>query len=204
MTDRQISEKQKNKQLYTEKFYKTMSQEALESARVYLRYLWNFIQPNSVLDVGCGRGAWLKVCHELGCNDLYGYDGNWNDQSQMIDESIEFTSIDLNEQFSLGKEVDLLITLEVAEYLSPSSSSQFIKSITSASKVVLFSAAYTKQGGTNHINEQAHSYWASLFINNGYVPFDLFRPVFWGNKKVGFWYQQNTFLYVKKVLSAIY
>ena len=204
MTDRQISEKQKNKQLYTEKFYKTMSQEALESARVYLRYLWNFIQPNSVLDVGCGRWAWLKVCHELGCNDLYGYDGNWNDQSQMIDESIEFTSIDLNEQFSLGKEVDLLITLEVAEYLSPSSSSQFIKSITSASKVVLFSAAYTKQGGTNHINEQAHSYWASLFINNGYVPFDLFRPVFWGNKKVGFWYQQNTFLYVKKVLSAIY
>lgn len=190
--------KVEDKEHYTEEFYQGMSLESLESARVYLTHLWNFIEPNSVLDVGCGRGAWLKACHELGSNNLYGYDGNWNSQLQMIDESIEFTSIDLNEPFSLNKEVDLLITLEVAEHLAPSCSAQFVKSITSVSNSVLFSAAYTEQGGTNHINEQAHSYWASLFIENGYVPFDLFRPFFWGDKRVGFWYQQNTFLYLKK------
>ena len=61
----QISEKNgvkvEEKEHYTEEFYQGMSIESLESARVYLTHLWNFIEPNSVLDVGCGRGAWLKV-----------------------------------------------------------------------------------------------------------------------------------------------
>ena len=67
-----------------------------------------------------------------------------------------------------------------------------------ASDVVLFSAAYTEQGGTNHINEQPHTYWAELFALQDFVPFDVFRPEFWGNENVCFWYRQNTFLYVKK------
>ena len=71
-----------------------------------------------------------------------------------------------------------------------------------AANVIVFSAAYTEQGGTNHINERPHSYWANLFIKNGYAPFDLFRPVFWGNEDVGFCYRQNTFLYLKKAGSS--
>jgi hypothetical protein len=61
----------------------------------------------------------------------------------------------------------------------------------------MFGAAYTRQGGTNHINEQPHTYWARLFHDQGYVVFDLFRPRFWGASDVEYWYQQNTFLYVK-------
>jgi hypothetical protein len=49
--------------------------------------------------------------------------------------------------------------------------------------------SYTKQGGINHINEQPHTYWAQLFAEHGFVPFDLFRPVFWGNENVCFWYR---------------
>jgi len=185
-------------ELYNEDFYKGISLESLESARIYLSYLWNYIQFDSVLDVGCGRGAWLKACSELGSQDLNGYDGDWNSQSMMIDGSIKFSSIDLNKPFSLDKKIDLLITLEVAEHLEPSTSAQFIKCLTDASDTIVFSAAYINQGGTNHINEQSHSYWADLFIENGYVPFDFFRPVFWGNEDVGFCYRQNTFLYLKK------
>src|ERR1700675_552820 len=33
------------------------------------------IEPKSVLDVGCGHGAWLKACHELGATQLLGLDG---------------------------------------------------------------------------------------------------------------------------------
>jgi hypothetical protein len=72
------------------------------------------------------------------------------------------------------------------------------KSLATASDVVLFSAAYTMQGGTNHLNEQPHTYWARLFAEHGFAPFDLFRPFFWGNDKVCFWYRQNVFLYIKK------
>lgn len=48
------------------------------------------------------------------------------------------------------------------------------------SDVIMFSAAYTKQGGNNHINEQPHTYWAKKFISHDFVPYDIFRPVFWG------------------------
>ena len=198
MIDNDVVQFTKGKEHYDEIFYQGMSSESLDSAKIYLTYLWNYIQPKSVLDVGCGRGAWLKACHDLGSVDLYGYDGDWNNQSQMIDQGIQFSSKDLNESFVINHKVDLLITLEVAEHLRTSSSTQFINSITDSSDAILFSAAYLGQGGTNHINEQRHSYWARLFSNHGFVAFDLFRPRFWGDKKVGFWYQQNTFLYLKK------
>ena len=189
-------------ELYDARFYEGHVATSLLSARIYLRYLWQFTQAESVLDVGCGRGAWLKACHELGSQTLLGYDGDWNSQSQMIDDSVKFHGIDLNQPFSVPQKVDLAISLEVAEHLSPSIAPQFVRCLADASDTVLFSAAYTRQGGTNHINEQPHSYWAHLFAERDFVPFDLFRPVFWGNKDVCFWYRQNTFLYCRRGSTA--
>jgi hypothetical protein len=189
-------------ELYDARFYEGHVATSLLSARLYLKYLWQFVQPDSVLDVGCGRGAWLKACHELGSRTLLGYDGDWNSQSEMLDDNVQFHSIDLNEPFAPPHMVDLAISLEVAEHLKPSTAPQFVKCLTDASDVVLFSAAYVKQGGTNHINEQHHSYWARLFAEQDFAPFDLFRPVFWGNKDVCFWYRQNTFLYCRRSSKA--
>jgi SAM-dependent methyltransferase len=183
---------------YGESFYSNQSKGSLQSARRYLRYLWTTFQPKSVLDVGCGRGAWLKACHELGATRILGVDGNWNSQSLMIDNAIDFRSVDLNKSFSIEKKVDLTICLEVAEHLEPETAPQLIKCLTDSSNVVLFSAAYLNQGGTNHINEQPHSYWAKLFAEHFFYPFDLFRPVFWGDEDVAFWYRQNVFLYIRK------
>jgi SAM-dependent methyltransferase len=181
--------------LYDATYYESQS---VQSARIYLSFLWKFLQPLSVLDVGCGRGTWLKACHELGSKSLLGFDGDWNNQSSMIDSAINFQSIDLNEPFSAPEKVDLAISLEVAEHLQPSTGPQFIKCLTGTADAVLFSAAYTKQGGTNHINERPHTYWAQLFAEHELVPFDLFRPVFWDDENVSFWYRQNAFLYLRK------
>ena len=192
----------KTTEAYDARFYAGHVAASLRSARIYLEYLWRFTQPRSVLDVGCGRGAWLKACHERGSQVLLGYDGGWNSQSEMIDDSVRFLSIDLNEPFSVPHKVDLAMSLEVAEHLLPFVAPQFVRCLTDASDTVLFGAAYTRQGGTNHINEQQHSYWAHLFAERGFAPFDLFRPVFWGNKDVCFWYRQNTFLYCRRGSAA--
>jgi hypothetical protein len=187
---------------YDNSFYGEHIDASLRSARVFLGHFWKFLQPKSVLDVGCGRGAWLKAAHELGAETLLGFDGAWNDQEGMLDPQIRFTSIDLNDGISADVHADLAISVEVAEHVDPSSSERFVRSLTAASEAVLFSAAYPGQGGAHHVNERPQSYWAGVFASFGYVPFDLFRPYFWGDDTVAYWYRQNAFLYLRKDSAA--
>jgi 2-polyprenyl-3-methyl-5-hydroxy-6-metoxy-1,4-benzoquinol methylase len=92
---------------YGESFYENQVAEALGSARMYVKHLWSVFQPASVLDVGCGRGAWLKACHELGTCKLVGFDGDWNEQSLMIDSAIEFRALTLTNLFQFQKKLIL-------------------------------------------------------------------------------------------------
>lgn len=185
-------------QTYGLRFYESQMDGSLRSAKVYAAILSKIFMPRSAVDVGCGRGTWLKAFGEAGATRLTGYDGPWNTQENMVDQAIEFTGMDLNSPARVSAErFDLAMSLEVAEHLHPSTAEAFIGFLTDLSDAVLFGAAYPGQGGANHINEQKPSYWANLFGELGYLPFDLFRPVVWGSPEVEFWYQQNTFLYVR-------
>lgn len=184
--------------VYGDAYYAHRNIGSLSSARVYLGYLFSFFEPESVLDVGCGRGAWLAACLESGIEAAHGLDGAWNSPENMMDELIAFSPADLNAPFETGQKYDLTISLEVAEHLEPGAAEDFVRSITFCSDVVLFSAALPGQGGKNHINEQWPSYWADLFSREDYEIFDLFRSRFWRDDRVEPWYRQNTFLYVKE------
>src|ERR1700720_4464730 len=98
-------------ELYGDGFYERQVASSLQSARIYLAFLWQFFQSASVLDVGCGRGTWLKACHDLGGTRLIGFDGDWNNQTLMIDSTIQFQSIDLNRPFRVPQKVDLAMSL---------------------------------------------------------------------------------------------
>jgi len=183
--------------VYDDNFYKNITGSRVESSKVILKLIFNILNPNSVLDVGCGRGVWLKTAKELGAEIVYGIDGEWN-EGKMIDEKIFYKPVDLNQNFSLDKKFDLTICLEVAEHLTNEASQNLIFSLINTSNTILFSSAFYYQGGIAHINENLHSYWADLFLKNNFLPFDIVRPITWGNEKISFWYRQNTFLYVKK------
>lgn len=186
-------------QHYGNEFYAMQMDGSYRSARRYVEFLYNLIQPRSVVDVGCGRGTWLKACLENGANLAVGIDGPWNTSDQMIDNRIDFRGADLTKPLpvKVGERFDLAMSLEVAEHLPEVAAHDFVKSLSMLSDAILFGAAFSHQGGTNHINEQKHSYWAALFAQLGYQPLDLFRPAFWDDEQVEFWYRQNTFLYVK-------
>lgn len=187
---------------YDDEFYRTQVSDSLDSARLYLGHFWTILQPASVVDVGCGRGAWLKAAGELGARRLIGLDGPWNRAVQMIDPAIAFQQIDLNSSFVLPQRCDLAISVEVAEHLEPARSAAFVHSLTECADVVLFSAAITGQGGENHINERPHSFWAELFAQEGFAAYDFFRPAFWEDRRVCVWYRQNLFLYVRRASAA--
>ena len=187
-----------SKKLYDDTFYNSQVDGSFRSAKVYAELLKSLLAPSSVADLGCGRGTWLKAFAEAGATKLVGFDGSWNNQDRMIDSRIHFIATDLNQPMPRGgSKFDLAVSLEVAEHLKREASALFVQNITSLSDAVLFGAAFINQGGTDHINEQCHSYWAQLFIENGYLPYDVFRPAVWGVSEVEFLYQQNAFLYVK-------
>ena len=157
-----------------------------------------FVQPKSVIDVGCGVGTWLSVFSELGVPDIFGVDGNWVDKRLLLIPQNFFASHDLTRPLVIGRQFDLVVSLEVAEHLPSESAEIFVDSLTSLGPVVLFSAAIPFQGGTSHINEQWPDYWAKLFNKRGYVAVDSVRRKVWQNDNVDCWYAQNILFFVNK------
>lgn len=183
---------------YRDDFYARFGRAPYLSATKYIDILWPLYAPRSVVDLGCGRGDWLKAFKDRGVDRLAGYDGNWNAQDKMVDQAIAFSAVDLSHPLESPDRFELAMSMEVAEHIAASSAATFVESLTRLSDVVLFGAAYIKQGGAHHINEQQHTYWADRFLAHGYLPFDLFRATVWGDADISFWYQQNTFLYIRK------
>lgn len=185
-------------EIFSDQWYAGCRDGSVDAARLYTGYLWQLLQPRSVLDVGCGRGHWLRAWGERGSTQLIGLDGEWNRQEQMIDCAIRFIATDLSRPFALAHQVDLAMSLEVAEHLQPEAAATFIDCLTASSDLVLFSAACPHQGGPNHLNERPATYWAALFRARGFQPFDILRPVFWDDDRIPFWYRQNAFLYARE------
>jgi len=168
----------------------------LASPNIVVPYLVEQFRPSSVVDVGCGIGTFLHVFKQQGVGQVLGVDGKWVDRSKLYIGENEFLETNLEEPIRLGREFDMVICLEVAEHLAPSSADIIVDSLTSLGKTIVFSAATAKQGGQNHLNEQPFAYWKEKFEKKGYRVLDVFRPVFWNEPKVQWWYKQNMFLIV--------
>lgn len=168
-----------------------------EDAPNQLVPLWfNIFKPYSVIDIGCGTGTFLKVFKDLGCSVL-GIDGSWVDPI-LLSENLkaeEFLSVNLEDQFPEIQKADLVLCLEVAEHLSEKKADQLVDYLISLSDRIIFSAAIPGQGGYNHVNEQWLNYWKEKFKTRAYQMLDIFRPIFWDNPKVFWWYRQNMVLF---------
>jgi SAM-dependent methyltransferase len=180
---------------YDETFYQWVNATARNSARVVLPIVADQTKPTSVVDVGCGQGAWLEQWTELGVRDVYGIDGGHVDAARLLIPLERFRVADLVRPFDVGRRFDIAQSLEVAEHLPAEAGPSFVQSLCKLSDIVLFSAARPGQGGERHINERAPSYWAEQFASNGYAAFDSLRPRLLDKKKVSPWYRHNSFLY---------
>jgi len=186
-------------QSYSPTFFADSAPTSLRSARLMLGHLFDFYRPRSVIDVGCGPGAWLAAAEELGATSLEGIDGPWVQPSTLLSKRIHFRPTDLASDFVTTGGRDLCISVEVAEHIAPEAAGRFVKSLCTLSDVVVFSAAIRLQGGVMHVNEQPQSYWARHFAEHDYECFDFFRPLFWSEHLIDPWYRQNVLLYIRKL-----
>jgi SAM-dependent methyltransferase len=167
----------------------------LEAASQVVPELLKMHKIESVVDVGCGIGTWLKMFEQYGVKDILGIDGNYVDTNKLLINKSNFLSRNLEEPLVLKECFNLVLSLEVGEHLKPNSADTFIESLCALGNFIVFSAAIPNQGGQNHINEQEPSYWIEKFKAKGFENYDILRPLFWENTKVNWWYKQNMMIF---------
>jgi SAM-dependent methyltransferase len=176
---------------YSEGFYRYQRDGSLRSARLILPVVYAAMTPQSVLDIGCGAGAWLRAYTELGVPDVVGVDGDYVERSILLFDEKRFVPQDISQPFSLNRRFDLVQCLEVAEHIPPSSSESLVDNLVRHGNRVLFSAAFPGQGGEDHINERPYEYWRDLFAARGYRLLDFVRPRIASLLGVEPWYRYN-------------
>ncbi len=190
--------------LYGDEFYHTIRDGSLRSASIVVPFVTSLTKPASVVDVGCGTGAWLSCFRHCGIDDIFGLEFSEVSPHLAHLDASHIRIIDASQPFDLPRTFDLAVSLEVAEHLPAESAPGFVESLVRLAPVMLFSAAVPGQGGVNHLNEQWPSYWARLFARHGYVAADCLRDRIWTDRRIEWWYRQNLLLFVREDLAAPY
>jgi len=181
--------------LYPPDFYADRRLHTGYAARRLLAALPAALPRASVADLGCGTGTWLAAALASGAQVAFGVEGDWVTPAMLDDPRIALTAHDLEQPFA-GPRVDLALSLEVAEHLSPARAPGFVADLVALAPAVLFSAAIPGQGGVGHRNEQWQSWWAGQFAAHGYTAHDIIRPAIWADDAIPAWYRQNAVLYL--------
>lgn len=193
---------------------------AIRSASAVLsHYARDRAAPAGVLDVGAGEGHWLDAAHALWPGaSMFGVDLIQRSEFPMVshwdaDGDVELPlhagpgwrpakqCHHLPEQHCEGCESvtthrrwPLVLCLETAEHLKPSSGDRLVAELCRVGREVLWSAAIPGQGGDGHVNEQPPAYWSERFNRHGFFLSDPFRMRLWGDAEVESWYRQNLLL----------
>lgn len=133
------------------------------------RYLAERDCPTSVLDIGCGSGAYLKYFVAGGTRSIRGIDSTDRKFSHL--EPDEYTRADLEKPLDLHGSFELVICTGVIQGIPDHSERMFVDGVTGyASKRIVFSGVCPGQIGSMHAKSQAITHWVDLFESFGWYP----------------------------------
>lgn len=190
------------KHIYSNEFFDYIDAGARRSAQRMIKLVQPWLNAQSVVDLGSGRGVWLREWMSAGVSEVLAADGEYVDRDRLAVPAESFHACDLTQPLDLGRRFDLAQSLEVGEHMPNSASKTLVESLTRHSDLVLFSAAVPGQGGEFHINECPLAFWQGLFAAFGYSAYDCLRPVVFRETKIEPWYRYNTVLYANAAGAA--
>lgn len=183
--------------VYKDSFFNYIDISSSRSAKKFIEMINLPIDIQTILDVGCGRGAWIAEWEKTG-KTVFGVDGEYVDLNNLLVDKERFNHQDISKSFDLNTKYDLVQCLEVAEHLAEKDADTLVNNIVKHGDIILFSAAVPGQGGEFHVNEQPLSYWVEKFKKYDYLCFDYIRPQINNEKMIEPWYRYNSLLFVKK------
>jgi SAM-dependent methyltransferase len=170
----------------------------MAAERAMLGLLYDLRKFHSVVDFGCGLGIWLNVARELGATETRGYDNAEFLAAARGFAKTDIFAADLTRFIEMEKRFDLAICLETADRLGADAAVPLVRTLCAAADWVLFGAAPPFQQVGQRRNEKWLEYWAELFLNNGFLCYDILRPGLWHHRDIAFYLRQNACLYVRK------
>lgn len=187
------------RRIFNRAYFAQQCEGSAKSAAIIVPLLHGLF-PNirSVIDVGCGTGAWLHEFQLRGIPKILGLDGGDPTEGLLQIEAPEFRSVDLSLPLAITGKYDLALSLEVAQHLPTNCAEDFVVELTKLSDIVVFGAAIPGQVGEHHFHERWPSYWAGLFEANGYICFELLRNAIWYDSRIEACYVQNMLIYIRK------
>lgn len=187
--------------LYPADFYQNRRLHTAHAARRMLAALPATLPRARIADIGCGTGTWLAAALADGAETAFGIEGDWVTPAMLDDRRITLAPHNLEKPFTAPR-VDIALSIEVAEHLSPARAPGFVVDLVAIAPAILFSAAIPGQGGVGHLNEQWQSWWAAHFAGHGYTAHDVIRPAIWADDAIPAWYRQNAVLYLDQASRA--
>ena len=88
---------------YDTKFYKSIRESAYSLAREVVPLILRLMPVDSVCDIGCGDGTWLRVFRDEGAADVLGIDGEYVAKDMLEIPADNFRAMDLRHGISLQR-----------------------------------------------------------------------------------------------------
>jgi len=173
---------------FDDQLYERIRAGAQASAAVVAPLVYDLVQPETVVDVGCGEGWWGQAFADLGCPVVVGVE---RETPAVRAPSVRFYLYDVSEAAPDIGAFDLALCLEVAEHLPEPSANALVGTLCGLAPVVLFSAGVPGQRGAGHVNEQWPDYWVERFEAQGFDVSGGLRWHLWDDDRVEPWYRQN-------------
>ena len=186
--------------IYTRAYYlRDVEDEAKSSSTHIVESICAKWNPKRVVDVGCGSGALLQC---FAGRDIVVQGLEYSDAGcQMTRErgvSVEPFDVRFDDANPAWAAFDVVCCTEVAEHIPEQFAGKLVDTLTRLGRNIVFTAATPGQGGTDHVNEQPHSYWIEKFADHQYEFCEELTKRWaadWRKNNVAQWYWTNLLVF---------
>ena len=188
-----------HEELYHEEYFKAHIDPVMRtSAQAIADSIVRAFSPERVVDIGCGTGLLLLALETRGVR-VEGVEYSAAAVKICRERGLNVHRLDLEKDALPSLRADVAVSTEVAEHLPAHCADRFVDMLCASADRVVMTAATPGQGGTDHVNEQPHSYWIEKFQARGYGldPVTLAWRDEWREKGVAGCYWTNVLVFRK-------